>query len=306
MTVLIPAEYHDSDAQVGDVLDCGRQSTASVEIHVMQGERKLASDNRTLGKFHLMGIPPAPRGLPQIEVTFDIDANGILNVAAKDHATNKEQKITIIASTGLSREVVLRGCSNDAEAHAEEDKKKLAEIEARNILDNRVYQMEKLAYRKIGKKLSESDTKPVEEAVAKAKSALGGGILEQIQSATQELEKFRHQLAGSSLQNGSSERSAGGVPPGLSGTEVLSAQGGSTGSNPLPPGEVIGRRICGMWTKLKTAKISTGHRSPSGVKTPEGEKAFMSCLKARLPAGMTHKATRYSGRASFQFHRSCR
>src|SRR5246500_617257 len=165
----------------------------SVEIHVLQGERKMAADNRTLGKFHLMGIPPAPRGMPQIEVTFDIDANGILNVSAKDRATNKEQKITITASTGLSKEEAEK-MRADAEAHAEEDKKKLSEIEARNILDNRVYQVEKLIADNRDK-LSESDTKPVEEAVAAAKSALAGGILEQIQSATQKLESVSHKLA---------------------------------------------------------------------------------------------------------------
>src|SRR4029077_18064447 len=115
----------------------------SVEIHVLQGERSMAGDNRTLGKFHLMGIPPAPRGMPQIEVTFDIDANGILNVSAKDHATNKEQKITITSSTGLSKEEAQK-MRPDAESHAEEDRKKVAEVETRNVLDTRVYQMEKL------------------------------------------------------------------------------------------------------------------------------------------------------------------
>ena len=153
----------------------------------------MAPDNRTLGKFHLMGIPPAPRGMPQIEVTFDIDANGILNVSAKDHATNKEQKITITASTGLSKEEAEK-MRTEAEAHAEEDKKKLAEIEARNILDNRVYQIEKLITDNRDK-LSETDMKPVEEAVAAAKSALAGGILEQIQSATLQLESASHKLA---------------------------------------------------------------------------------------------------------------
>src|SRR5450755_924050 len=126
-----------------EVFSTASDNQPSVEIHVLQGERKMASDNRTLGKFHLMGIPPAPRGMPQVEVTFDIDANGILNVSAKDHATNKEQKITITASSGLSKEEAER-MRNDAESHAEEDKKKLAEIEARNVLDNRVYQIEKL------------------------------------------------------------------------------------------------------------------------------------------------------------------
>ena len=99
---------------------------------MLQGERKMAADNRTLGKFHLMGIPPAPRGMPQVEVTFDIDANGILNVSAKDLATNKEQKITITASTGLSKEEAEK-MRNEADAHAEEDRQKLAEVEARNV-----------------------------------------------------------------------------------------------------------------------------------------------------------------------------
>ena len=135
----------------------------------------MAADNRMLGQFNLEGIPPAPRGMPQIEVTFDIDANGILNVSAKDLGTGKEQKITITASSGLSKEEIEK-MRKDAESHAEEDKKKLAEIEARNILDNRVYQVEKLLADN-REKLSESDTKPVEEAVAAAKSALGGGIL---------------------------------------------------------------------------------------------------------------------------------
>ena len=182
MTVLIPRNT-TIPTRKSEMFSTAADNQPSVEIHVLQGERKMAPDNRTLGKFHLMGIPPAPRGMPQVEVTFDIDANGILNVSAKDHATNKEQKITITASTGLSKEEAER-MRSDAEAHADEDKKKLAEIEARNILDNRVYQVEKLIADN-REKLSESDIKPVEEALAAAKSALAGGILEQIQSATQ-------------------------------------------------------------------------------------------------------------------------
>jgi len=135
----------------------------SVEIHVLQGERPLARDNRTLGKFHLVGIPPAPRGLPQIEVTFDIDANGILNVSAKDMATHKEQKITITASTGLSKEEAER-MRTEAESHAEEDRKRLTEIEARNQLDNRVYQVEKVL-RENREKLTDADAKLAEEAL---------------------------------------------------------------------------------------------------------------------------------------------
>jgi molecular chaperone DnaK len=207
-----------------------------VEIHVMQGERKMAADNRTLGKFHLMGIPPAPRGMPQIEVTFDIDANGILNVSAKDHATNKEQKITITASTGLSKEEAEK-MRNDAEAHADEDKKKLAEIEARNILDNRVYQIEKLLSEN-REKLSESDIKPVEEALASAKSALAGGVLEQIQSATQQLEQASHTLA-ETLYKTAQASGAGTAAPGS--TQAGPTDGGPQQSGSAPPssGEVI-------------------------------------------------------------------
>src|SRR6202045_2552959 len=215
MTVLIPRNT-TIPTRKSETFSTAADNQPSVEIHVMQGERKMAQDNRTLGKFHLMGIPPAPRGMPQIEVTFDIDANGILNVSAKDHATNKEQKITITGSTGLSKEEWER-MRADAESHAEEDKKRLEEIEARNLLDNRVYQMEKLLSEN-REKLSESDIKPVEEALAAAKSALAGGILDQITSATQQLERASHAVAetlyksaqASGAQAGASGSSAGG------------------------------------------------------------------------------------------------
>ncbi len=206
MTVLIPRNT-TIPTRKSEVFSTAADNQPSVEIRVLQGERKMAPDNRTLGKFHLMGIPPAPRGMPQVEVTFDIDANGILNVSAKDRATNKEQKITITASTGLSKEEAEK-MRSDAEAHAEDDKKKLAEIEARNILDNRVYQVEKLIADN-REKLAESDTKPVEEAVAAAKTALGGGILEQIQSATAALESASAQIGRDALQERRSQRSAG-------------------------------------------------------------------------------------------------
>jgi molecular chaperone DnaK len=200
----------------------------SVEIHVLQGERKMAADNRTLGKFHLMGIPPAPRGMPQIEVTFDIDANGILNVSAKDHATNKEQKITITGSTGLSKEEAER-MRADAESHAEEDKKRLEQIEARNLLDNRVYQVEKLLSEN-REKLAEPDVKPVEDAVAAAKSALASGDLSQIQSASQKLESASHKLAEVLYKTAQASAGSG-------------ADGGSTAKAPPKegsgPGDVI-------------------------------------------------------------------
>ena len=235
MTVLIPRNT-TIPTRKSEVFSTAADNQPSVEIHVLQGERKMAPDNRTLGKFHLMGIPPAPRGLPQVEVTFDIDANGILNVSAKDRATNKEQKITITASTGLSKEEAEK-MRSDAEAHAEEDKKKLAEIEARNILDNRVYQVEKLIADN-REKLSESDTKPVEEAVAAAKSALAGGILDQIQSATQQLDGASHKLAevlyktaqatGAQASGGGSADAGPGAPKSGSGSaqegEVIDAE----------------------------------------------------------------------------------
>jgi len=232
MTVLIQRNT-TIPTRKSEVFSTAADNQPSVEIHVLQGERKMAPDNRTLGKFHLMGIPPAPRGLPQVEVTFDIDANGILNVSAKDRATNKEQKITITASTGLSKEEAEK-MRSDAEAHAEDDKKKLVEIEARNILDNRVYQVEKLIAENRDK-LPESDTKPVEEAVAAAKTALAGGVLEQIQSATQNLENASHKLAEvlyKTAQASGAQAGAGGSTD--AGPGAPKSAGGSA-----PEGEVI-------------------------------------------------------------------
>jgi len=165
----------------------------SVEIHVLQGERAMARDDRTLGKFQLVGIPPAPRGIPQVEVTFDIDANGILHVMAKDLGTGRTQDITITASSGLSKDEVDR-MQKDADSHAEEDRKKVAEVEARNTLDSRVYQMEKLIHENRDK-VPEDDAKAVEAAIEKAKSALAGGNVDAMQSATQELEKASHRVA---------------------------------------------------------------------------------------------------------------
>jgi len=168
-------------------------SQTSVEVHVMQGERPMARDNRTLGKFHLTGIPPAPRGVPQIEVTFDIDANGILNVTAKDMATGKDQKITITSSSGLSKEEVER-MAKDADAHADEDKKRREEIEARNQLDSLVYSVEKML-REHGDKISGSERGDVENALADAKKALEGGDKSAMDKAREKLTSTSHKLA---------------------------------------------------------------------------------------------------------------
>jgi molecular chaperone DnaK len=168
-------------------------SQPSVEVHVLQGERPLAKDNRTLGKFHLTGLPPAPRGVPQIEVTFDIDANGILNVTAKDKATNKEQKIQITSSSGLSKEEVER-MAKEAEAHSAEDKTKREEIEARNGLDSLVYQVEKML-KENGDKISGDDKSQVESAVAEAKKALEGTDTAAMNSAREKLTAASHKLA---------------------------------------------------------------------------------------------------------------
>jgi molecular chaperone DnaK len=168
-------------------------SQTSVEVHVLQGERPMAAANRTLGKFHLTGIMPAPRGVPQIEVTFDIDANGILNVTAKDQATGKDQKITITSSSGLSKEEVER-MAKDAEAHEAEDKQRREEIESKNQLDGMVYNIEKM-FREHGDKISGDERQQVENALADAKKALESNDKGQMDSARERLTQASHKLA---------------------------------------------------------------------------------------------------------------
>lgn len=180
----------------------------SVEIHVLQGERAMAKDNRTLGKFHLVGIPPAPRGVPQIEVTFDIDANGIVNVSAKDLATNKEQKITITASSGMSKEEIER-MTRDSEAHAAEDQKYRELIEAKNKLDNLVYNTDKIL-RENRDKISEADATSLDTALASAKKVLEtSSDSGELNSALDELTRASHRLAEAMYQ-----KTAGQAPPG--------------------------------------------------------------------------------------------
>jgi molecular chaperone DnaK len=176
-----------------EVFSTAADNQTSVEIKVYQGERAMAKDNRLLGVFQLVGIPPAPRGIPQIEVTFDIDANGILNVTAKDRATNNEQKITITSSSGLSKEEVDK-MAKDAEAHAAEDRKQRETIEARNRADAMVYNVEKML-REHRDKISETDAKNVESAIEEVKKAIQDGTLEKINQAADRLTQASHKLA---------------------------------------------------------------------------------------------------------------
>ena len=166
---------------------------SSVEVHVLQGERPIAAQNRTLGKFQLTGIPPAPRGVPQIEVTFDIDANGILNVNAKDLATGRDQKITITSSSGLSKDEVNR-MAKEAEAHAAEDRAKREEIESKNQLDTLIYNVEKTLHEQ-GDRISPSERGDVENAIADARKALDSNDKSQMDRARERLTQVSHKLA---------------------------------------------------------------------------------------------------------------
>ncbi len=168
-----------------EIFSTASDNQPGVEIHVLQGERQLARDNKTIGKFHLTNIPPAPRGVPQIEVTFDIDANGILHVSAKDLGTGKEQKITITASSGLAKDEIEK-MRKDAEAHAEDDRKRREEIETRNEADNAVYRSEKFL-KDSGDKISGAEKSRMEAAISEVKEALKGGDASAIRSASEKL-----------------------------------------------------------------------------------------------------------------------
>ena len=189
------------------VFSTAADSQPSVEIHVLQGERPMASDNKTLGRFILDGIPPAPRGVPQVEVTFDIDANGILNVSAKDKGTGKEQKITITASSVLSDEEVEK-MKKDAELHAEEDKRKRELIEARNMAETLIYTAEK-AVADGGDKVSADIKKEVEEKIEVLKKAKETGDLENIKKLTGELSTAAQKIGSAVYSQAGSEAASG-------------------------------------------------------------------------------------------------
>jgi molecular chaperone DnaK len=181
-----------------EIFSTASDSQPSVEIHVLQGERPMAMDNKTIGRFNLDGIPPAPRGVPQIEVTFDIDANGILSVSAKDKATNKEQSIKITHSSGLSKEEIEK-MKSDAKSHADEDKKRREEVDIRNAADALVFQTERQV-KELEAKLKPEDKTRLETAVSRVKEALKGSSISEVKGATEDLNNIWQQIAPSLYQ----------------------------------------------------------------------------------------------------------
>ncbi|NIS75451.1 MAG: molecular chaperone DnaK [Deltaproteobacteria bacterium] len=204
-----------------EIFTTAADNQTSVEIHVLQGEREMANANRTLGRFHLEGIPPAPRGIPKVEVTFDIDANGILNVSAKDLATNKEQRITVTASTGLTDEEIKK-MVDEAEIHSEEDKKHRRVIEARNSLDNLIYSIEKTLNENRSQIPSEEASK-IEDAVKRAKETLKSEDEDALRSSADELMKESHKIAEIMYQ----KSKTGEAGAGAGGEQASSASGES-------------------------------------------------------------------------------
>ena len=192
------------------IFSTASENQPSVEVHVLQGEREFANDNRTLGRFHLDGIPPAPRGIPQVEVTFDIDANGILNVSAKDKGSNKEQSIRIESSSGLSQEEIDK-MQHDAEAHAEEDKQRREAVDRRNEADQLVYATEK-SLEEHGDKIGEEDKKAIEDTLAQTKKALEGEDDEAIKTSMEALQQASHKLAEEMYKEAQAQQGPEGGP----------------------------------------------------------------------------------------------
>jgi len=230
MTPLIPRNT-TIPTKKSETFTTAADSQTSVEVHVLQGERPMARDNRTLGKFHLIGIPPAPRGVPQIEVTFDIDANGILNVSAKDTATAKQQNITITASSGLTKDEIDR-MVKDSESHAAEDTQRKQEIEVRNQTDSLVYSTER-TLSEHGSKLAESDRKAVEDALSEARESLKSEDVDRMKRAQESLTRASHKLAEIMY------REAQGQPGGAQGGPTAGGSAGAPGGAGPKEGEVV-------------------------------------------------------------------
>lgn len=217
-----------------EVFSTAADNQTSVEIHVLQGERPMARDNRTLGKFHLVGIPLAPRGIPQIEVTFDIDANGILNVSAKDLGTSLEQKITITSSSGLGKEEVER-MTKEGELHAEEDRQRKEEVEVKNRADSLVYSVEKML-KEHRDKIAEGDAKQIEAALEEAKKAIQEGDISKISATVDRLTTASHKLAEAMYRQAASAHPAPGA-------EAESTTSAGAGSKAKGEGEVIDAEV---------------------------------------------------------------
>jgi molecular chaperone DnaK len=216
----------------GETFSTAADNQTSVEVHVLQGERPMARDNRTLGKFHLTGLPPAPRGVPQIEVTFDIDANGIVNVTAQDKATGKEQKITITASSGLSKDEVDR-MMREAESHADEDRKRKEEIETRNQADQTAYAAERMI-KDAGDKLPAADRQPIESAIEELKKAIEKNDVDDMKRRMEALNAAQHKAAEAMYKAASA--SGAGAPGG--------GPGGATGpTDSRSSGDVIDAEV---------------------------------------------------------------
>jgi molecular chaperone DnaK len=236
MTTLIPRNT-TIPTRKGEMFSTAADNQTSVEVHVLQGERPMARDNRTLGRFHLTGIPPAPRGVPQIEVTFDIDANGIVNVSAKDMATQKEQKITITASSGLSKDEVDR-MMKEAESHADEDKKRKEEIETRNHADQAVYVGEK-TLRESGDKLGAAERAAIESAINDLKSSIEQNDIAGMKKRMDALNQAQHKAAEAMYRAasgaGAGAEAAGSGQPG--------GGGGAQGGDSHAQGDVIDAEV---------------------------------------------------------------
>jgi len=238
MTTLIPRNT-TIPTRKSEVFSTAADSQTSVEVHVLQGERPLARDNRTLGRFQLIGIPPAPRGVPQIEVTFDIDANGIVNVSAKDLGTGKEQKITITASSGLTKDEVDR-MMKDAEAHAEDDKRRKEEIEVRNRADQAVYGAERML-QDMGAKLSSTDKAAVESAIEQLKSAISSNDTAAMNRAMEQLTQAQHRAAEALYK--SAGAAAGGAESSTGSTGSAGSAGAGSAGSQGGPGDVIDAEV---------------------------------------------------------------
>ena len=236
MTTLIPRNT-TIPTRKSETFSTAADNQTSVEVHVLQGERPMARDNRTLGKFHLTGLPPAPRGVPQIEVTFDIDANGIVNVSAKDMATHKEQKITITASSGLTKDEVDK-MMREAESHADEDRRRKEEIETRNQADQAAYAAERML-KDAEDKISAADRQPVESAITDLKAAIEKNDVAAMKRGMEALNSAQHKIAEAMYKAAQASGGAGPAGPEGPGAGAGESTGGSKASDDVIDAEVV-------------------------------------------------------------------